>query len=502
MTFTGDGGGDADRVEALMRAGDFPGAAALARDLLAAGVRSSPLLRAYAEALWGCGRFDEALRTAGLAAGLRPADPSAELVRAQLLLASGRPAAARAAARNLRRQWPSNSAAILAGDLKRYRLSADVPGLLGLFRARFAARDYPGAFRLAEHLLNLRAPCGNEVVSVLAAPVTGPGVLCPARESAARLRALFRADIPPELEIWRSYYLTYLASAPVLKPCGSWKGLYERAVGSWRALRPRDLRRYGWMLKEAGRKRLFSQPPDYRGARGALLRALASPPPEADAFGRLAEAELCLGRSGAAFGWLKKGLAACPGQEGELLAWRGELRLFLGDYGGALADLRAAARKKAFYAHTWLAIALMKTGRLDATLTAAGRAMRANPTDGEALLVRGEVRRLKKDRAGARADLLKALGWCAPYRHALWAGLNLALLELEAGDARAAARALALAAREAGDNGPAAALCRELLALSGEPAALRARVEELFAAARGLRRDEAYLFPVWRRRRG
>ena len=121
MTFTGGGGEDADRVEALMRVGDFPGAAALARELLAAGARSSPLLRAYAEALWGCGRFDEALRTAGLAAGLRPADPSAGLVRAQLLLASGRPAAARAAARNLRRQWPSNSAAILTGCLKRYR---------------------------------------------------------------------------------------------------------------------------------------------------------------------------------------------------------------------------------------------------------------------------------------------------------------------------------------------------------------------------------------------
>jgi tetratricopeptide (TPR) repeat protein len=502
MTLSGDPGKAAGRVEGLMRSGSFEGAAAFAGALLAAGARSSSLLRAYAEALWGCGRLPEALRAARLAAGLRPADPAAELLLAQLLLACGRKAAARAAARAARRQWPLNAAAILAGGLQRYNLSAGVPGLLELFRSKFAALDYPGAFRLGESLLNLRAPCGNEVLSVLAAPVTGPGVLCPALESAARLRALFNADIPPELEIWRTYYLTYLASAPVLAPAGAWKKLYKKAVEKWRDLRPADLRRYGWMLKEAGRKRLFSLPPDYRGARAALAGALASPPPEADAFGRLAEAELCLGRRRAAFGWLAKGLAACPGQEGELRAWRGELKLFLGDYGGALADLRGAVRRKSFYAYTWQAIALMKTGRLDAALAAAGRAIAANPTDGEAVLVRGEIRRLKKDYAGARADLLRALDWAAPYRHALWAGLNLLLLELEAGDRRAAARVLRLAARAAGGSGPARELFRELSALSGERAALKAGVEALFARARGLRRDEAYLFPLWLGRAG
>ncbi len=497
MTLSGDPEKAAGRVEALMRSGRFDAAAALAGTLLASGARSSCLLRAYAEALWGCGRLPEALRAARLAAGLRPADPAAGLLLAQLLLAFGRKAAARAAARAARRQWPLNAAALLSGGLKRYNLSAGVPGLLELFRSKFAALDYPGAFRLAECLLNLRAPCGNEVLSVLAAPVTGPGVLCTAPESAARLRALFRADIPPELEIWRTYYLTYLASAPVLAPDRAWEKLYKAAVGQWRALRPSDVRRYGWMMKEAGRKHLFSLPPDYRGARRALVCALASPPPEADAFGRLAEAELCLGRRRAAFSWLSKGLAACPGQEGELLAWRGELKLFLGDYAGALADLRGAVSRKSFYAHTWLAIALMKAGRLDGALASANRAIAANPTDGEAVLVRGEIRRLKKDYAGARKDLLRALGWAAPYRHAVWAGLNLLLLELEAGDRRASARALRLAARAAGDSGPAGELFRKLSALSGEPSALKAGIEALFGRARGLRRDEAYLFPLW-----
>jgi len=502
MTFSGDPGEAAGRVEALMRGGRFEGAAALARALLGAGARSSSLFRAYAEALWGCGRLPEALRAARLAAGLRPADPAAGLLLAQVLLASGRRAAAREAARAARRQWPLNAAALLSGGLKRYNLSAGVPGLLELFRSKFAALDYPGAFRLAESLLNLRAPCGNEVLSVLAAPVTGPGVLCAARESAARLRALSRAAIPPELEIWRTYYLTYLASAPVRKPSRAWEKLYGEAVGKWRDLRPSDMRRYGWMLKEAGRKRLFSLPPDYRGARRALACALASPPPEADVFGRLAEAELCLGRRRAAFGWLAKGLAACPGQEGELLAWRGELKLFLGDYHGALADLRTAVRKKSLYARTWQAIALMKTGRLEAALAAANRAIAANPTDGEAVLVRGEVRRLRKDIRGARADLLRALAWAAPYRHALWAGLNLLLLELEAGGPRAAARILSLAARAAEGSGAAVEVFRELSALSGEPAALKAEIEALFGRARGLRRDEVYLFPLWRARAG
>ncbi|MCM2266636.1 MAG: tetratricopeptide repeat protein [Elusimicrobiales bacterium] len=498
-------GADSEAVklaESLMREGRFGEAAALAGRRLAAGDRSSFLLRVRAEAFWAEGRIADALSAAALAASLKPADPRAQIVLAQLYLVAGRPAAARLAARGLGPQWAPNAAAILAGDVKRFNLSCEVPGLLALFKARFAAGEYAAAFLLAENLLNLRAPAGNEIISVLAAPVTFQSVLYPAAVCAGRIRALCAARLPAGLDVWKRYYLTYLASVPVSGPAPAWERARKKALGEWRRVRPANLRRYGWMFKEIGRKRLFSLPPDHRGARAAFARALASPPPEGDAFGRLAEAELCLGRRRAAFGWLAKGLKACPDQEGPLRAWRGELKLFTGDYAGALADLAAAAAKKAYYADTWLAIALMKTGRLDRALAAADRAVKANPRDGEALVVRGEVWRLKKNHGRARADLLKALKGAFPYRHALWAALNLVLSALEKRDYALARRDLALLAGACRGAAPTERLYRGLESLAGEPKKLLAALERTFGRAKGCRRDEAYLFPLWLPGRG
>lgn len=498
----GNGGESAAarRAEALMREGRFGEAAAFAGRALAGGDRSSFLLRAYAEALWAGGKKQEAVRAAAVAAGLRPCDPRARLTLAQLHLGSGNEGAARREAKKLDKAWADNSAAILAGDVKRFNLSAEIPALIRLFREKFEAGNYPAAFGLAENLLNLRAPRGNEIVSALAAPITQQSVLYPAGELALRIKKLYAAAVPEELEVWRGYYLTYLASAPVLRPTRAWDEARRRALTAWKTFRPADVRRYGWMFKEIGRKRLFAVPPDHRGAREAFALALASPPPEADAFGRMAEAELCLGREREAFAWLAKALKACPDQEGELLAWRGELKLFTGDYPAALRDLRAAASRKAYYAHTWLALALVKAGRLAPALAAADRAVAANPKDGEALVVRGEILRMKGDPAGARRDLLLALKGTFPYRHSLWAGLNLLLLELEAGNRAKALTALRLTARRNLGSGPAEDLCRELAA-AADPGRLRRAAEDIFRAARGCRRDEAYLFALWSPRR-
>ena len=498
-----DNGGESEaarRAEALMREGRFGEAAAFAGRALAGGDRSSFLLRAYAEALWAGGENPKALRAAAVASGLRPCDPRARLTLAQLYLSVGRESAARREAGKLDRAWADNAAAILARDVKRFNLSVEIPALIRLFRQKFSEGEYHAAFVLAENLLNLRAPRGNEIVSALAAPITEQSVLYPAGELARRIRKLYKAVIPSELEVWRGYYLTYLASAPVLRPTRAWDEARRRALTVWKTFRPSDARRYGWMFKEIGRKRLFSLPSDHRGARDAFALALASPPPEADAFGRMAEAELCLGREREAFAWLAKALKACPDQEGELLAWRGELKLFTGDYPGALRDLRAAASRKAYYAHTWLALALLKAGRLTPALAAAGRAVAANPRDGEALVARGEILRMKGDPAGARRDLLLALNGTFPYRHSLWAGLNLLLLELEAGNRAKALAALRLTARRNLGAGPAEELCRELAA-AADPDRLQLAAEDVFRAARGCRRDEAYLFALWSPRR-
>jgi tetratricopeptide (TPR) repeat protein len=501
MIHSGGESSAARRAEELMREGRFSEAAAFAGRALSGGDRSPFLLRAYAEALWAVGKKQEALRAAAVAAGLRPCDPRARLTLAQLYLASGEEPAARREAGKLDQAWADNAAAILAGDVKRFNISAELPGLLRLFREKFEAGGYPEAFALAEHLLNLRAPRGNEIVSALAAPITEQSVLYRAGDLARRIKKLYAAELPKELEVWRGYYLTYLASVPVLRPTRAWDEARRRALAGWKTFRPADARRYGWMFKEIGRKRLFSLPPDYRGARKAFALALASPPPEADAFGRMAETELCLGLEQEAFGWLAKALEACPGQEGELLAWRGELRLFMGDYPGALQDLRSAVSLKAYYARTWLALALLKAGRLAPALTAARRAVDANPNDGEALVVRGEILRLKGELARARQDLLLALKGTFPYRHALWAGLNLILLELEAGNPPGAAAALRLMAVRSRGAGPAEDLCRELAGAFPSPGRLKRAVEEIFLAARGCRRDEAYLFALWLPRR-
>lgn len=366
--------------------------------------------------------------------------------------------------------------------------------LLKLFVQKFSSGLYREAFALAEALLDLRDPSGNEVVSVLSAPVTARGRLYPAAELAARLRSLYALRAAPGQSHWKYYYLVYLASAPAAGGGAAWEKLRRRAVGEWRRIRPADLARYGWMFKEVGRKRLFAAPPDYRGACAAFRKALCARPPEWDVYGRLAEAELCRGRRAAAFGWLEKALADFPEQAGDLLAWRGELKLFCGDWPGALRDLDGAAAKSGYYALTWRALALAKAGRTGEALACAERAAAFNPRDGEALVVRGELRRLVKDYAGARADLQWALRGGFPYRHGLWAGLNLVLLELLRGGRPG--RALAKLRRQCAASAGARALWRRLAALAADRPALQVALEGLFSRT-ACRRDEPYLFPLW-----
>lgn len=484
-----------------MREGRFSEASSMGLSMISSGGMSPGLLRAFAEALWGEGRIREALRAAGLAMKLPGGDSRAALIFAQLCLASGRKCSGPGFPAVPRGAGPGGTPEIYSGLVKRYSVSADIPALLGKFRRLFGAGKFPEAVKLAEALLNFRAPVGNEVLSVLSAPLTTHSVAYPAARFSALLRSLCAANIPKELNLWRLYYLNYLANVPVSGGGKAWKALRLRALKAGRMPFSMGNARYGWMFKQTGRSMLFSVPPDYGGAREAFSLALASPPPEGDAFGRMAEVELCLGRETAAMTWLERGMKACPDQAMELMAWRGELKLFTGDYRGALSDLEKALSGNAYYAATWLALALLKTGRTQKALAMAESAVRRNPMDGEALVVRGEIRCAAGDFAGAGCDLRKALRGGFPYCHELWAGLNLLRLNLLAGKPVAALQTLRTMRRLIRGAGPAEEVCRGLSDSAGSPAGLLSAVERLFLMARGCRRDEAYLFPVWMGRR-
>lgn len=473
----------------------FSQAERLLSGLIALEIQVSRVFRLYSELLWLKGDLFSALKNAEIAVHLAPKDAQAELNLAQLYFATGKIKSLRSMASGIEGPRREPILSLLESRTRRFSLTVDTDGLIKLFETSFLNNGYLAAFRLAEMLLNIRVPCGCQITSVLSAPVTRRSVLYPSGMLASRIKALYRAVVPPGLKHWKHYYLTYLANAPSMPGVASWETLRAEAAGEWRKVRPRNLARYGWMLKESG-KYFLSYPPDYGRARACFLAARQSPPPNFDIFGKLAEIELCRGRQTAAFRWFDEAFKVSPDHESDILAWRGELKSFIGDYAAALCDLNAAVEGKAYYALTWRAIARMKLGNLDSALEDAKAAVAFNRLDGEARVIMGEILRLKGDFARAGKELVSVLSGQFPYRHELWAGLNMILLRLETGGMRAAAvyrRGVMDELRCCG----ATKACADISMAGASPLRLQRVISVLFESSRGCRRDEPYLFPLW-----
>lgn len=339
---------------------------------------------------------------------------------------------------------------------------------------------YAEAFEAAERM-SAAPPPGEPVLSRLWNPWGDRSTNLPAGFMTARLAALRRARLPAELRNYRPF----LAGAMLL-----YMGKAREALREFGGLRPGRAGRYGWMRFPEGwaalRLRLFDR------AREAFSAAAASPISRVQALGRLAEAEICSGRTAAGLARMDRAMkeahfSQLPG----LRAWKGQMLLFTGKYREAAKILAEAGRTGDDAAWCWRGAALARMGRTDEALSELDRAVRLFPTDLEALVWRGEVLRLlgrhREAAAVQSAVLRKSPGYP-------WALVNRGLCRRALGDG-------------AGMEADFRALDREMrVFLAG--AVKRGRresrnghinrmLEEACRLAMGDRRDDAYFRPVW-----
>lgn len=474
------GEGLAGRAAAIRRdisRGDAPLALGKAAALARMFPSNGHSLQLLAETLALAGKRPEAEACAEAALRLLPGDPQILALLKGLRAGFGSPGGAR-------RSGDPELGSRLRGLFERPRRA---------FRKAFARHDYLAAFRAGEALLNAPVPRDAWLINTFRMPLgeSRRGGRPPYRRHALLLgRKALRAR---PWRLWKDFYTLTAAlqrrPSPGEAPGRRLKA--ERAVLA-------EPRRYGWMLEAYAEERLFGATgPGLERARVLYRAGLEHFPDSLKSACRLAEIELCLGKKSSAMRLFGRALADLPPEHRrQALAWRGEMRLFTGEYRAALKDLAPAAAAREPYALCWKACALMKLGRLEEAGRAAGLALSLNPSDLEAMTICGEALRLRGKRAAALRRLDAAIRGKFPYKTgAGWARINKALLLLDSGRPAAARAAfaaappryLSYAARRL--SLPAAALL--------SPANMRRAAELLLRDARGFRREDSYLDPVW-----
>jgi len=339
-----------------------------------------------------------------------------------------------------------------------------------LLQAQTVLGLYEEAFATGEALLDA-GECGFDM-RLFWYPMPGREV---DKFRAAHMKALRDLEDGP-MAPWVAYYRGLLERG--LEGSRHWLGRSELFTG-----------RYAWMNVMIGR--FLALQGDWEPAAERLeLGAAAAGMRDWRAYTCLAEVHLCLGRKAAARRALTRAVACAESdfQRGEALAWRGEIRLWLGDYEAAIEDLAKAETLGSSYAQTWKAGGLVKLGRLDEALAELDAVVDHGPVDGETYLWRAEAKRLMGRRDEALEDLAKTPpGW-------FWAGVNRALAHAGAGrDAEAVREAAALSQE----------VTAPLRVAAGLPASgpldwrgWKKTLESAVGASRGYRRDE-YRQAVW-----
>jgi tetratricopeptide (TPR) repeat protein len=160
-------------------------------------------------------------------------------------------------------------------------------------------------------------------------------------------------------------------------------GLNDGHLGDLERLR-RAPERFDWMRCHIGYRDLFRE--DFPRALAELRTAAAASKPGDWAARCLSgEALACLGDlRGAMKAFSAAARAAPPEQAGSVLAWKGAVLLWSGEYAPALEATRAAAASGAGFAHCWLGGCLVKLGRFEEALSPLRRAIELTPYDAEA----------------------------------------------------------------------------------------------------------------------
>ncbi len=255
--------------------------------------------------------------------------------------------------------------------------------------------------------------------------------------------------------------------------------------------------RYGWMRFHRG-DMLLRTYGSYPQAREELLAAFELAPAFWKAGALAAEASLCAGEPSRAFAMLDALAGRTKGRNEKmsLLSWRGEMRLWTGQFRLALDDLNEAAAGGARLALCWRGAARLALGMTEEALDDLSAHLVQNPDDREALVWRAEALRRRGRTPAALKDLNRILE--ADPRH-LFALVNRALVHAEAGDRPALRRDLDGLPSEIRDyfewkTGTAPE--------RGAPAKrVVEMLEGILTAAGGIRRSDRYLFPLWLKER-
>ena len=251
--------------------------------------------------------------------------------------------------------------------------------------------------------------------------------------------------------------------------------------------------RYGWMRWHRGLM-LLNNHWDKAAAAAEFQAVLESMPQVWKARALLAEIALIQGAADRAFREITTLFDVVPSEDrGALLAWRGEMRLWLGQYREALRDLDSAvACRSSALALCWRGAAHVKLGRFPEALRDLDSQLRSHPEDQEALVWRGEARRLMGRPREALTDLDAA---CRFGNSPLWAYINRALVRAKLRDVTGLWSDYLLV--------PEWVRSYFSWKLGADvksdtpPRVIAAQLEAILEAARGIRRNDQYLYSLW-----
>lgn len=347
-------------------------------------------------------------------------------------------------------------------------------------RSLAIAGSFDKAFALGERIMAARPPA--EVVEALMYPFDKGLTTLPATHFYDLLSIIKRRPRPRRFQAW------YVLMSSVLLDRLRWADETIRESEKLLGLP----RRYGWMRWHRGLL-ILNKHWNYSEARADFRAVLDSAPQIWKAKALLAEIDISQGKTSQAFLAMAQLSRSLQGADlASARAWRGEMRLWIGQYRRALPDLDWAVQQGSQLALCWRGACFIKLGLFPEALRDLNVQLRAHPDDYEAMVWRGEARRLMGLSREALEDLDAV---CRHGSHELWAHVNRGLIRASLGDRAGLWADYSIL--------PDWVRCYFVWKLGKEirpdspPSEVTAQLEAILRAARGIRRNNKYLFALW-----
>jgi tetratricopeptide (TPR) repeat protein len=353
--------------------------------------------------------------------------------------------------------------------------------LVQKLRRLVAAGRFEPAFELGERIMATRPPA--EIVEAVMYPVDQGLITLPDSAFYSLLQAADRRSRAGRWEAW------YILLTTVLLDRLRWTSEAVRESEKFLGLP----RRYGWMRWHRGLM-LLNNSWDCAKAAAEFQAVLDGAPQVWKARALLAEIALCQGDRAGAFRAMDDIVRTVPMEmdRASVLAWRGEMRLWMGEYRQALRDLDAAVAGRSPLALCWRGAANLNLGNYPAAMQDLDAQLRSHPEDQEALVWRGEAKRRAGRWREALADLDAA---CRIGNTPLWAYLNRALVRAQLKDLPGM-RSDFLMIPERVRSYFSWKMGKDVKPDS-PPGTITAQLLAILKAARGVRRNDQYLFSLW-----